>query len=171
METAPAKSKALLQDVQQKYGFVPNLFWPMAEAPAVIEAYLTLNQLVSQTSLSPEQQQIALLAVSAINECDFCTVAHSALSKINKVKEQTINALRHGDEIEDRQDRALAQLAQSFVHNRGWAPDADLQTFLDAGFSKQQVLEVILIVTIKTLSNYTNHITKPEPNPELLEML
>ena len=171
METAPAKSKALLQGVQQQYGFVPNLFWPMAEAPTTIEAYLTLNQLITQTSLTPAQQQTALLAVSTSNECDFCTIAHSALGKMNKVNEQTINSLRHGDEIEDRQDRALALLAQSFVHNRGWVPDADLQAFLDAEFSKQQVFEVILIVTIKTLSNYTNHITKPEPNPELLEML
>jgi len=171
LETAPAKSKVLLQGVQQEYGFVPNLFWTMAEAPTTIEAYLTLNQLIAQTSLTSAQQQTALLAVSAINECNFCMIAHSALGKMNKVNEQTINALRHGDEIEDRQDRALAQLAQSFVRNRGWVPDADLQIFLDAGFSNQQIFEVILIVTIKTLSNYSNHITSPEPNPELLDML
>jgi alkylhydroperoxidase family enzyme len=55
------------------------------------------------------------------------------------------------------------------VQKRGWLDDDDLGAFFDAGFRHQQVLEVILCVTIKTLSNYTNHLTKPVPNPELVQ--
>lgn len=58
----------------------------------------------------------------------------------------------------------------SKVRERGWVTKATLEDFFAAGFTKQQVFEVILVVTIKTLSNYTNHLTKPEPNPELLAM-
>ena len=171
METAPAKSKELLEGIQKGYGFVPNLFWYMAEAPATIDAYLHLNKLISESSLTPAQQQLSLLAVSTANNCDFCSVAHAALGKMNDANQQTIDAIRINKEIEDASDRALVDLARSFVNNKGWVPEAEIEDFLHAGFSKQQVFEVILTVSIKTLSNYVNHLTQPEANPELLAML
>lgn len=87
------------------------------------------------------------------------------------VKAQTIEAILASTAVEDANDQALVNLAQTIVRERGWVPETTLEAFFAAGFTKQQVFEVILVVTIKTLSNYTNHLTKPEPNPELLAML
>ncbi len=170
-ENTTGKTKALLQGIEQDYGFVPNLFAYMAEAPTTIEAYLAINELVAKGSLSPAQQQVALLAASVENECDFCITAHRAMGKLNKSNQQTLDALHSNTEIDDSSDRALASYVRKVVKQRGDMSDEDIKTFLDAGFTRQQLMEVVLIVSIKTLSNYINHVTRPEPNKELLEML
>lgn len=170
-ETATGQAKELLEGIRKGYGFVPNLFAYMAEAPATVEAYLALNDLVTKTSLTGAQQQVALLAASVENQCDFCTVAHRAIGKAKGARQQTLDALNARSPIADPADRALASFTQAMVRDRGRVSDAEIQRFLDAGFSKQQVLEVVLVVSIKTLSNYINHLTRPEPNPELVAML
>lgn len=170
IESAAPEAQNILTNIKAVYGFVPNLFAYMAQAPVTLEAYLTLNQLIGKSSLTPSQAQTALLAASAENECDFCSVAHRAIGKKSGVKAQTIEAILAATAIEDRKDQALVNLTQAIVRERGWVTKATLEAFFTAGFTKQQVFEVILVVTIKTLSNYTNHLTKPEPNPELLAM-
>jgi len=171
MESAPQSSKRLLNDINKQYGFIPNLFAYMAEAPTTIEAYLMLTDLVSKTSLTPAQQQVALLAASVENKCEFCTVAHHASGIMNQVNEQTLQAIINQTEIHDRKDSVLTKLTQSVVKTRGNPNQAIMEEFFEAGFSRQQVLEVVLVVTIKTLSNYINHLTQPEPNKELLAMI
>ena len=84
---------------------------------------------------------------------------------------QTLTELASHSGITDAKDRALAAFTQTIVKTRGRPNKAEIQSFLDADFTKQQILEVILIVSIKTLSNYINHLTKPEPNKEVLAML
>lgn len=170
-ENTSGHTQDLLTGIQQGYGFIPNLFGYMAEAPTTVEAYLALNELVAKTSLTPGQQQVALLAVSVENDCEFCTIAHRAMGKMKKANEQTLNAVSSRSTINDPLDRALVAFTQSVTKNRGRPSEAELQAFLNAGFTKQQILEVILIVSIKTLSNYINHLTHPEPNKELLGML
>jgi len=170
-ETAPEASKGMLANIKEIYGFVPNLFAYMAEAPASLEAYLTLNTLIEGTSFTPAQQQVALLAASVQNQCDFCSVAHRAIGKMKQANQQTLDALNAGKEIEDKKDAALAAFTQTIVETRGRPNEETIEKFLTAGFTKQNILEVMLIVSIKTLSNYTNHLTLPEPNPELISML
>ena len=170
-DNTSGQTKDLLTGIQKNYGFFPNLYGYMAEAPTTIEAYLALNDLVSKTSLTPAQQQVALLAVSVENACDFCTIAHRAMGKMKQANAQTLTALSLNAEIDDPKDRALAAFARSVTKNRGRPSESEVKAFLDAGFTRQQIFEVILVVSIKTLSNYINHLTHPEPNKELLGML
>ena len=170
-ETASPEAKTLLEGIHSSYGFIPTMFGYMAEAPVTIEAYLTLNQLIAKSSLTPAQAQTALLAVSLENHCDFCAIAHRALGKKAGINPQTVDALLHEKIVEDEKDRALVELAQALVRQQGHLSNEQLEAFYSAGFGRQQVFEVILVVTIKTLSNYSNHLTLPEPNPELLSML
>jgi uncharacterized peroxidase-related enzyme len=164
-------TKALLETIQSGYGFVPNLFSYMAEAPTTVQAYLQLNDLLAKTSIPMPQLQVALLAAAIENDCDFCRVAHRAIGKKMGANPSSLNALNESKEIADPKDRAIAEFTKAMVHHRGWVPEQETQKFLEAGFTKQNILEVILVVTIKTLSNYSNHFTKPEANPELLAML
>ena len=170
-ENTSGQTKALLEGIQQGYGFVPNLFAYMAEAPTTIEAYLAMNELIAKGSFSPAQQQVALLAVSKENGCDFCITAHRAIGKMNKANQQTLDAIHSEAVIDDASDRALVTYARKVVKQRGYVSDEDIKEFIAAGFTRQAVLEIVLIVSIKTLSNYINHITEPEANNELLEML
>ena len=170
-ENTTGHTKELLEGIRKDYGFIPSLFAYMAEAPTTVEAYLALNDLVSKTSLSAAQQQVALLAVSVENDCEFCTVAHRAIGKKKGANVQTLTALASHAEVAAVKDRALATFAQAIVKKQGRPGDAEINAFLSEGFTKQQILEVILIVSIKTLSNYINHLTQPEPNKELLGMI
>ena len=170
-DNAEGEAKEVLQNVQNKYGFVPNLFAYMAEAPYTIEAYAMLTELLNKTALSAAHQQIALLAVSVYHQCDFCRVAHQAFGKAAKANPQTLAAIIEGGEIENARDRALVDMVIAIVENRGWVDDAQLQVFFDADFEKRNVYDLILITTIKTLSNYSNHLTKPAANEQLLAMI
>ena len=168
---ASPEAKVLLEKIQSAYGFIPNLFAYMAEAPSTINAYLYLNELIAKSSLTPAQAQLSLWVTSIENDCEFCRIAHQAFAKKFGVKPQTYEAVLHQQAIECSADAALANFTREVVNKRGHLTSADLDAFLSAGFSKQQVMEVILIVTIKTLSNYINHLTQPEVNPEVLALL
>ncbi len=171
LEDTSETAKPILEQIQKGYGFIPNLFSYMAEAPTTLEAYLTLNKIIEKTSFTPAQQQVALLAASVENDCEFCTVAHRAIGKMKQANIQTLNAINTKTTIEDQKDAALAKFTQSVVKDRGVLTERAVNDFIGAGFTQQQILELMIIVSIKTLSNYINHLTKPEPNPELLSMI
>ena len=68
-----------------------------------------------------------------------------------------INAIRNDQPIVDSKLQALRVFAMTVVEKRGWVAELDVITFLAAGYTKAQILEVVLGITFKTLSNYTNH--------------
>ncbi|MFT7558821.1 MAG: AhpD family alkylhydroperoxidase [Flavobacteriales bacterium] len=165
------ESKEILEGVNKAYGFVPNLFAYMAEAPVTIKAYMQLNELLDETAFSKGQVQLALLAISLENDCDFCATAHHAMSTVSGSNAASIQALVNGEDIDDAQDSVLVDTVREVVRSRGWLADGVLGRFLEVGFSQRHYLELMLLVAIKTLSNYSNHLTKPEANPELLAMI
>lgn len=167
LDTAPAESRDKLEAIQSKMGFIPNLFAKLAEAPAALEAYLTLTRLLEKTSLAPTEQQTILLAVAVENRCEFCVAAHSGGAKQAGVSEDVIEALRNRRDVPDARLGALAKFAQTVVRERGWAGDRELERFLEAGFTQQNVYEVLLGVSLKTLSNYANHLAGTPLNQEL----
>jgi len=171
IENSTGDTKELLSSIQKGYGFLPNLFSYMAEAPTTVQAYLALNDLLAKTSIPMPQLQVALLAASIENDCNFCTVAHRAIGKQMGANSASLDALNNGEKITDTKDSAIAKFTVAVMKNKGRVPEEDVQAFLSAGYNQQQILEVILVVTIKTLSNYSNHFTHPEPNAELLAMI
>ncbi len=170
-DDAPEPSRELLAGIEKGFGFVPDLFNYMAEAPVSIKAYMALDQLLGESSLSDRQVQLALLTASSTNNCDFCKVAHHAMAKKAGVDNDTITAVKNGEDVNDAADQALIALVRSMVQDRGWVPEDVQNRFLDAGHSRQQILELVVAVALKTLSNYSNHLTHPTPNPELKAML
>ncbi len=156
-DDAPGKSGELLADVQQKMGFLPNLYGMMAESDVTLEAYLTLSKLVSKTSFSPAEQQLILLAISVENGCTYCVAAHSSGARMAKLDKAAIEALRTGKPIDDPRLEALRVFTEDVVVERGYSKDT-VDAFIAAGFTRQNVLEILLCVAMKTLSNYTNHL-------------
>lgn len=158
-ETAQPKSAEMLNAAQQKFGFTPNLLAVMAEAPALLKGYMTMAQIFGETSFTETERQIVLLETSYTNDCTYCMAAHSAISAMNNVPSDVVDALRANTPIADGKLEALRQFARSVVANKGYPTEAATAAFLAAGYGQQQVLEVILGIGFKTLSNYTNHIT------------
>lgn len=159
VENAPAASRPLLEKVAGRLGFVPGMLAGMAESPAALEGYLTVAGIFERSSLSPVEQQVVMLATSVENGCEFCVGAHSFIARnMVKVDSAEVDALRRGGKLTDQRLDALAAFTRQVVRGRGWVDDAQLQCFLDAGFSRAQVLDVILGVAAKTLSNYANHL-------------
>ena len=167
VESAPEAAKPQLEGAEKAMGFVPNLFAKMAEAPAALEAYMTLSGLFDKTSLSPVEREVVLLTVSVEHDCRFCVAAHSGRAKKAGMDDAVLQALRSGDALPDDRLQALHAFTLDVVRNRGWVDDAAVKRFLEAGYDQQQVLEVVLGVSMKVLSNYTNHITGTPLNEQL----
>jgi len=160
VDTAPDASRPLLEGTQQAFGFVPNLIGVLAESPATAEAYLTIGRIFDKSSLSAVERQVAILAISRYNECDYCVGAHSAIASMQKVPADVIRAIRDDQPIADVKLEALRVFATTLVDKRGWLAEDDTAAFLDAGYSKAQIFEIVLAASFKTISNYANHLAK-----------
>jgi uncharacterized peroxidase-related enzyme len=155
--TAPEGSRDILNNVQQAWGFVPNLHNVLAESPQALEAYAATWALFDKTAFSPVERNIVYLAIIFENECSYCMAGHSGLSKMAGVKDAHIAAVRNGTPIDDAKLEALRQFAQKVTRQRGRLSDADTATFLAAGYDNRAILDVILAAAVKLISNYTNH--------------
>ena len=166
-ESAPGKSRNLLGSIEAKMGFVPNLYAGLASSPATLEAYLQLSEQLAKTSFSPAEQQVLALTVSVTNGCEFCVAAHSSIARnMVKLDGRIVDALRDGTKLPDVRLEALSSFTRKIVNQRGLVDDSDVELFLQAGFSRAQVLEVILGVALKTLANYANHLLESPTNTQ-----
>ena len=157
VETAPEASRPRLEGAIAKVGFVPNLYATMATAPALLEGYQTLAGIFAKTNLSETEQQVILMTNNVLNGCEYCMAAHTTLSQGAGVAEDVIATLRDSTPLPDAKLEALRTFATVVNQTRGYPADADIQALLDAGYTKQTVLEVVLGTALKVLSNYTNH--------------
>lgn len=157
--THTVESHPDLKVAAEKFGFVPNLIGKLAESSVAAETYLTLGGLFAKTSFSPVEQQVVTLTVSYLNDCGYCMGAHSAIATKAKMDGAVLTALRAGTELPDARLEALRRFTSTMVGERGFASADAVDEFINAGFTKAQVLEVIVGIAFKTVSNYTNHIT------------
>ena len=165
-DTAPEASRATLEATAKKYGFVPNLFGVFAESPTAVQAYAGINKALEQSTLTPVEQQVVTLTVSAANDCAYCVGAHSTVAQMVRMPEEILAALRDQRPLTDRKLNALRTLVMSILHYRGWVPEDDLQHAVAAGYNQRHVLDVLTLVALKTLSNYVNHIAHTPLDPQ-----
>ena len=161
--TAPAASQPIMEGIQKGFGFVPNLMATFANSPEVLKGYLALDAEWEKTSFTPQERNFALLAASLENGCGYCTAAHSTIAKaFQKVPAETVAAIRAGQPTGDLKTDALIGLVRELVGRRGHVEPVTIERFLAAGFSKPQVMELLLAVALKTISNYLDHLN-PAP--------
>jgi uncharacterized peroxidase-related enzyme len=158
--TAPAASAKILNSVQKTWSFVPNLHRVLAESPAALEAYATLWGIAERTSFTPVERNIAYLSIIYENECVYCMAGHTNLSRMAKVSEDAIAAVRDGRPIAHAKLEALRHFAALVTRNRGVVHQADVESFKAAGYSNQAILDVLVLAATKLISNYTNHLAQ-----------
>jgi len=167
-DTAPAASKPLIKKAEQKWNFIPNLLAVMAESPAVLESYLTLGTLYDKTSFSVTERQLILLSINRYRNCCYCLAAHGTIAKMQNISADLVNAVYYKQPFTDEKLDALRTFTLTVLEQQGWVKQPELNAFYQAGYSKQHVLEVVLAISLKTLSNFINHINDTPIDSEFL---
>ena len=168
IESAPAASQPILQSVKGTLGFVPNLFGTLSDSPAALEAYATLAGIFDKTSLTPTERTIVLITASIQNECGYCVPAHTLVGKsLLNVEGSIIEAARNDRPISDPKLEALRNFVKQIGETKGDVGSDRLGAFLKAGYTRQQALEVVVGLGLKTLSNYTNRLVDQPLDDEL----
>ncbi|MFO7787356.1 MAG: carboxymuconolactone decarboxylase family protein [Halospina sp.] len=160
VESAPQDSKPILENSQKSMGMIPNLHAVLAEAPQTLKAYGTLHELFTNTSLNNDELTVVWQTINVAHECTYCVPAHTAIAKQMGVSEEISQALRDETPLPDDKLEALRTFTTQVIAKRGNIEKTDLDAFFNAGYGQQQVLEVILGLAQKTISNYVNHIAE-----------
>ncbi len=155
---APEKSKALLEESKKSFGMIPNLHAVMAEAPGLLEGYQKLHELALNSSFDKEQLTVVWQTLNVEHECHYCVPAHTGIAKNMDVNDELIQELRDDKKLSDTKLNTLKNTVLALTRGRGNVDDDTLKTFFDAGFTRQQLLEIITIMAQKLMSNYTNHL-------------
>ena len=160
IETAEGPEKEVLDKALAEAGFIPNMYSTMVNSPGLLDTYLTGYKLFREKSgFTSVQQEVVFLAISHENGCEYCMSAHSMIAdKMSGVSTEVLDAIRQDTPISDQELATLHQFTKTVVKKRGWLTQEELDDFISAGYTERHVLEIILAISVKTLSNYSNHL-------------
>jgi len=159
-DTANAEQAAVLAKAKAAVGFIPNMYSGMVNSPGLLETYLDgYGRFRKSGRFTPPEQETIFLILSRENGCDYCVSAHSMIAaKKSGVPEDVLAAIRENRAIADPKLAALAQFTGHMHHSRGLPTKTEVAAFKAAGFGDEHIYEIILAQSVKTLSNYANHI-------------
>lgn len=159
-ENAEGKAKELLDAVQAKIGFAPNLMKTMAQSPKVLEAYLNFSGTLGTTLNAKLREQISVLTAQE-NGCGYCLSAHTAIGKSVGLGDAEILAAREANSNDAKTDAAL-KFAKTILDKRGAVSDADLETVKNVGFTEGEIAEIVANVALNIFTNYFNEVAQTE---------
>jgi uncharacterized peroxidase-related enzyme len=165
LESAPEGSRRLMEQLNTRFGFVPNLAATMAESPAMLEGFVSLQSLFASSSLSGVEREVIAMTVAFDNQCAYCMAAHSTAARRHGASEDVLRAVRAGGLPADARLAALSSLTHQLVRKRGQISAEDISAFLEAGFTQSQLLELLIGVSMTTLASYMYHIAQTPPDP------
>ncbi|WP_439477987.1 carboxymuconolactone decarboxylase family protein [Brevundimonas sp.] len=167
LETAGDQARAALEAARAQVGFVPNMYGAMANSPGLLETYLFgYDRLRKGSALTPPEQEVVFLTISRANGCDYCMAAHSMIGeKMSKVPADVLKAVRVDAPIDDARLAALSVFTEAMFVSRGRPSDAVVEAFKTAGYDERHMLDVVLALAVKTLSNYANHLFHTPVDP------
>lgn len=170
LHSLPDDVRERIESVQEKSGFVPNVFIVLARRPDEFRAFFAYHDALMnrEGGLSKAEREMIVVATSAANDCSYCVVAHGAILRIYaknpRIADQIASNYRSA-EITPRQRRML-----DFAVKLALAPqtveDADLATLRDAGFDDDDIWDIGAITGLFALSNRMAHLTDMTPNEE-----
>ena len=156
--SAPEKSKAILEGAQKQMGVVPGLYSVMAESPELLTAYTQLHQQFTNTSFNAEELTVVWQTINVEHECVYCVPAHTGIANSMNVDPALTQALRNEEPLPTEKLQALKDFTLSVVRDRGNVSEEKINAFYLAGYNQKQVLEVVLGLSQKVISNYVNHL-------------
>ena len=156
-QVGPA-NQAIFDQLQKQVGFVPNLYAAYAKSDSALGDYLSLQN--RKSSLNAREREVINLAVSQVNDCRYCLAAHTAIGKMNGFTEDQTLELRQGRASWNPKLDALAAFARQTTIERGRPSAATLDAFYNAGYTEENLVDAIIIIGDKTISNYLHGVTQ-----------
>lgn len=156
-EVSP-ENQAIFDNLKKMLSFTPNLYATFAHSPTALGTYLALQN--AKSSLSAKQREVINLVVSQVNSCEYCLAAHTAVGKMVGFSEAQIMEIRHGRASFDAHLDALARFTREVAEKRGHVAAETTDAFLAAGWSAGSLVDVMMVIGDKTISNYLHGATK-----------
>ena len=160
LDTAPDASKPLLENSQKAFGRLPGLHKVMSESPQALEGYQVLHRLFTETDFDADEMTVVWQTINVEHACHYCVPAHTGIAKRMKVSDDITNALRDETPLPSPKLEALRTFTLQMLRERGNVTDAQMQAFFAAGYGHRAVIDVILGLSQKVMSNYINHVAK-----------
>lgn len=156
-EVAP-QNQAIFDNLNNALGFVPNLYASFAYSDTALGDYLQLQN--RKSSLKAKEREVINLVVSQVNECEYCLAAHTALGKMNGFSDEQILDIRRGEVDFDSKIEALANFTKEATINRGKPSCTTVEALLEAGYTRENIVDTILVIGDKTVSNFIHGTTQ-----------
>ena len=160
IETAPEGSKPLLENSVKGFGMIPNLHGVMAESPGLLEGYQILHKLAQNSAFNANELTVVWQTINVEHECHYCVPAHTYIANAMKVDPALTEALRDRTAMPNEKLQALQDTTLAIVRNRGRLTAEEKEAFFAAGYGMAHLLDIILILSQKVMSNYVNHIAE-----------
>ena len=156
--TAPESSRPTLAAVNQANGFTPNMFRALANSPSSLNGFMALLEENDSGTLSPAERQIVQITASIENEGEYCVAGHSTFAERIGMPIETVLAIRQGHPLADKRYQGLVDFTRALVRNRGHVTDNDRASLEASGFRIEQIIEIIVGVALKTITNYVGSV-------------
>lgn len=168
---APEASRAILETVEKQLGRVPNMFRLVSNSPVALGAYAGFSGALAKGKLAAPTRERIALAIAEINGCDYCLSAHSFIGKnLARLSDEEIAANRLGRSL-DAKAAAAVGFAKSLAENRGGVAPAEVEAVRAAGYSDEEILEIVAHVALGTFTNYVNRAFDTEVDFPSIERL
>ncbi len=158
MENAKEGVKSLFENSLNAFGMIPNLHAVMAESPQLLDAYQKVHDLFQHTSFNADELTVVWQTINIEHNCHYCVPAHTAVANMMKADSGITKKLKTKEPLEDPKLQTLHETTLALTKNRGMISKEQIQAFYDVGYGKQQLFEIILGLSQKVMSNYTNHL-------------
>lgn len=153
-----SQNQVLFDNMKKSLGMVPNLYATFALSETALTTYLAFQN--AKSSLMGKSREVVNLVVSQVNDCEYCLAAHTALGKMVGFTDEQIMELRHGHASFNAKFDSLARLTKSVVEHRGRAEQSVVDLFFATGWTQENLVDAIVIIGDKTVSNYLHSVTK-----------
>ncbi len=168
-EHMSADNLPVYDSIANSIGFMPNLFATLGLSHNGLSRYISFQN--DKSSLNNKEKEVINLIVSEVNECNYCKAAHTAIGKMNGFTDEQALEIRTGQITFDKKLNTLAKLSQNIVHTRGKINSKYLELFFNEGYGKEHLVDTILQIGEKTITNYLHNITQvPIDFPEVSEI-
>ena len=160
-ETAQEQTRQLLDTAQKVFGMVPNIAKVLANSPTVLESWLAFGQIMEKASIGQKLQHQLFLLTSEENSSSYCTSILCAIAPEFGLATDDVSSGRTGNAADRRADAAL-KFAKAVLSNGGKVSDEQLNAVRKAGFSDEQVVEIVGSVTLGCLANFVNNVANTD---------
>lgn len=155
-QVAPANQE-IFNNLEKALGFVPNLYATIAYSNNGLSRYLAYQN--AKTTLSNKEKEVVNLVVSQVNGCLYCQSAHTVLGKMNGFTDEQLIEFRKGTS-HDAKLKTLVQLTADITQNKGRASAELVDAYFSQGYTKENLVDLILQISDKTAMNYLHNLTQ-----------